>query len=137
MELFIRLKNNQPFEHPIFKNNFVEAFPDVDLTNLPEWVMPFERIEYPTLNPYEVYEGVTYKIENGVCKDVHLVRQMTQAEKTAKQDEAKSLWVSGLNYASWPFDEATCTFRPPVSYPTDGKSYRWDEPSESWTEVLA
>ena len=35
MELFIQIRNGQPFEHPIFGDNFRQAFPDVDVDNLP------------------------------------------------------------------------------------------------------
>jgi hypothetical protein len=38
-------------------------------------------------------------------------------------------------YPSWVFDEATLVWSSPVAYPTDGKIYRWDEPTVSWTEV--
>jgi len=38
-------------------------------------------------------------------------------------------------YPSWAFDEATLVWSSPVAYPTDGKIYRWDEPTVSWTEV--
>lgn len=137
MELFIRLKNGQPFEHPILKSNFIQAFPDVDLSNLPEWVMRFERVDYPILGAYELHDGVTYEIENGVCKDVHHIRQMTQAEKKEKQDAVKNLWANGLNYASWLFDDATCTFKPPVPYPDDEKPYQWNESSQAWDEVVS
>ena len=35
MELFIRIKDGEPFEHPIFGDNFRAAFPDIDSDNLP------------------------------------------------------------------------------------------------------
>lgn len=38
-------------------------------------------------------------------------------------------------FASWVFDEATFVWSSPTPYPTDGKSYRWDEPTTSWTEA--
>jgi hypothetical protein len=38
-------------------------------------------------------------------------------------------------YPSWAFDEATLVWSSPAPYPADGKTYRWDEPTVSWTEV--
>ena len=38
-------------------------------------------------------------------------------------------------YASWTLDEETYWWEPPVSYPTDGKNYRWNESTLSWDEV--
>lgn len=84
MILFIRLKNGAPFEHPILEDNFKEAFPHIDAENLPPEFMRFERLPPPALDIYEVYEGVTYEIVGGVCKDVHHVRPMTAEEREAK-----------------------------------------------------
>jgi hypothetical protein len=71
MELFIRLQNGQPFEHPIVGDNFRQAFPDVDVNNLPNWVAVFKRVPIPELKKNEVYEGVTYEWVDGVVTDVH------------------------------------------------------------------
>lgn len=35
---------------------------------------------------------------------------------------------------SWTLNEDTCMYEPPLEYPEDGKSYRWDEDSVSWIE---
>ena len=35
-------------------------------------------------------------------------------------------------YASWTLNSTTYLWEPPVTYPTDGKSYQWDEASKSW-----
>ena len=44
MNLFIRIVDGQPFEHPIFEDNFKQAFPDVDLNNLPSEFLKFVRV---------------------------------------------------------------------------------------------
>lgn len=115
MNLYIRLKNGQPFEHPIVENNFVQAFPNVDLNNLPEWVAPFNRIELPVLGVYEVYEGSTYVIVDGVGTDNHVVRPMTDDEKTAKQDRIKASWNPSASEELWVFNPDTCQYEPPVT----------------------
>jgi hypothetical protein len=38
-------------------------------------------------------------------------------------------------YSSWTKNEETYLWESPVPYPTDGKSYSWDESSLSWIEV--
>ena len=38
-------------------------------------------------------------------------------------------------YASWALNSTTYIWEPPTPQPEDGKSYRWDEDSESWIEV--
>ena len=59
---------------------------------------------------------------------------MTAEEKTEKQNSVKEAWAQN-GFASWIFDEATCSFVPPTPHPTDGKPYRWDEPTMSWVEI--
>jgi len=134
MELFIRIKDGQPFEHPIFGNNFRQAFPNVDIENLPPEFARFIRVPVPEIGPYEIYEGVIYVLADGVCKDVHQVSQMTVEQIAEKQNSIKNTWnASGL--FSWIFNENTCSFSPPIPYPEDGNHYRWDEPTTSWVEV--
>ena len=135
MELFIRIKDGQPFEHPIFGDNFRQAFPDVDTSNLPERFARFVRVEAPAIGVYENYAGVTYELIDGVYKDVHHVVPMTEQQKIEKQNTVKANWAAG-DYASWIFNEVTCSFAPPVAYPADDKQYRWDEPTTSWVEVI-
>ena len=133
MELFIQIRDGQPFQHPIFGDNFREAFPHVDPNNLPPEFARFERIEPPQYGVYEVLVGPSYQWVGGVVKDVWLVRPMNAQEKQAKQEQVKADWALH-GFASWSFDDATCTFVPPTPRPTDGL-YRWDEPSLSWVMV--
>lgn len=134
MELFIRIKDGQPFEHPIFGDNFRQAFSDVDTNNLPADFARFIRVEAPFIGVYETYAGVTYQLVDGVYKDVHHVVQMTADEIAAKQQSAKDSWAAN-GFASWIFNDATCSFKAPIPRPTDGKNYQWDEPTTSWVEV--
>lgn len=88
LELYIQLRDGQPHEHPIFADNFREAFPDVDTDSLPsDRFAKFVRVEQPQIGTYEVYEGVTYEWFDGTVKDAHNVRQMTDEERTAKTAE--------------------------------------------------
>ena len=136
MELYIRIKDGQPFEHPILGDNFRQAFPTIDTNNLPLEFARFERISPPTAGVYEVYEGLTYEWVDGIVKDTHHVRPMTDQEKQAKQDAVKDAWAAGPNYVSWVFDEATCSFKPPIPYPDDGKRFRWNEALIAWIEIM-
>jgi hypothetical protein len=136
MRLFIRIKDGQPFEHPIMEDNFILAFPEIDLNNLPPEFAEFIRIGPPSyVGPYERYDGVTYEWDGNKVKDVHHMYQFTEQEKLAKQNAVKQEWVAGNNFASWVFDENSCTYAPPIERPTDGKNYTWDESTTSWTEV--
>jgi hypothetical protein len=161
MELFIRLKNGQPFEHPISADNVKLSFPEIDFNNLPDYFAPFVRVASPELGVYEVLvsETSTYEIENGVCRDVWVTRNMTDVEKSKLQENTKKQWASqsdNANFTAWTFDEATCSYLPPTprpnngnffwqgttsswvetpQYPDDGKSYKLDIDSATWVEI--
>lgn len=134
MELYIQIKNGIPFEHPIFGDNFRQAFPDIDVDNLPADFARFERIPAPSIGVYEVNDGVTYEWDNGVVKDVWHIRPMTDDERTAKQNKVKETWAT-VGFGSWIFNEVTCSFDPPVPMPNDGKRYEWNEDNQNWVEV--
>ena len=36
-------------------------------------------------------------------------------------------------FPSWVLDDS-CTWQPPVPYPSDGKTYTWNEDTQSWDE---
>jgi hypothetical protein len=92
LELYIQIRNGQPFEHPIFADNFKMAFPDVNINELPaDRFAKFIRVEPPQLGTFEVYEGVMYEWAGDVVKDVHYVRQMTEEERATKDVELAEL----------------------------------------------
>jgi hypothetical protein len=92
LELYIQIRNGQPFEHPIFADNFKLAFPDVNVNELPaDRFAKFIRVDAPVPDTYEVYEGVTYQWFDGVFKDVHSVRAMTDEEREAKTAELEAM----------------------------------------------
>lgn len=134
MELYIRVKDGKPLEHPILGDNFRAAFPHIDTQKLPPDFARFIRTVPPTVGPYEVYIGATYEADGDFYTDVHHVHQMTNEERLAKQAFVKMTWQE-TGFASWLFDEKSCGFKPPVSRPNDGKNHHWDEASLSWVEA--
>ena len=134
MNLYIQLENGQPINHPIMEENLRQAFPEMDLNNLPETFARFERVPVTVPGVYEVNEGLTYEWVDGIVKDVHHRREMTAEERTAKQNAVKTDWQQNNGFASWTFNEETCRFEPPSLYPADGKFYVWDESTLSWVE---
>jgi hypothetical protein len=134
MKLFIRIKDGQPFEHPILGDNFRQAFPNVDTSNLPAEFARFVRVEAPALGAYEKNQTVSYQLVDGVYTDVFACEQMTAEEIATKQQAVKDAWAEN-GFASWAFNEATCSFEAPIPRPNDGKSYQWDEATTSWVEV--
>ena len=81
MRLFIRLNDGVPFEHPIMEDNFRQAFPDIDLDNLPPEFAEFKRKPIPMLGIYEKNLSVSYELVDGYYTDVFSWDQMTETEK--------------------------------------------------------
>ena len=87
MNLYIRIVDGQPFEHPILEENFCAAFPDIDITNLPPEFARFERVPCPQVAKTFQVDEVHYEWVDGVVKDVWTVRDMTEEEIAIKQAE--------------------------------------------------
>jgi len=153
-KLFIQVnESNVPQGHPVFENNLKQCFPKHDFNSGPPtgW-LEFERVAEPELDVYEKFDdtkgavncdafeghnGLTYELVDGKVKDTWHVLPMTDEEKIEKQNKQKTAWAESdpAGPASWIFDEATCSYQPPVAYPSDGKEYEWDESSTSWQEI--
>ena len=84
MDLYIQIRDGQPYEHPIHGDNFRNAFPHIDTENLPPEFAKFIRVEKPIYdreNFKVVGNEPVYEWVNGVVQDVWPVRDMTQSEK--------------------------------------------------------
>ena len=47
-------------------------------------------------------------------------------------DEARDAFIPPKPFESWLLNENTCLWEAPVSYPTDGESYKWVEEDLNW-----
>jgi hypothetical protein len=47
-------------------------------------------------------------------------------------DEARDAFIPPRPFESWALDESSCTWQPPIPYPTDGSIYVWDEDALNW-----
>jgi hypothetical protein len=85
---------------------------------------------------YQTFDGPepTYQKVGGVWTDVWALRDMTDAEKAAKQQFTKDTWAvrpNAENFSAWVFDEATNAYEPPIPRPTQGKHF-WQGTTNSW-----
>lgn len=51
-------------------------------------------------------------------------------------DSIKNAFIPIKPYESWILDEESCTWNPPIAFPTDGKRYNWDEATTTWVELV-
>jgi hypothetical protein len=130
MELYIRIKDGLPFEHPILGDNFRQAFPSIDTDNLPPEFARFIRIEHPALGVYEVYVDTTYEQVGDYYVDVHNVRPMTAEEKAAKIEQARASLRP-----NWTLNEETLQQIPPPRPTVKGAyPYKFDRETNQWVE---
>ena len=50
-------------------------------------------------------------------------------------DRTRDAFIPPQPFVSWTLNEETCLWDAPTPHPTDGKIYRWDEPTTSWIEI--
>jgi hypothetical protein len=50
-------------------------------------------------------------------------------------DSVRDAFIPPKPYASWVLNEETCLWDAPTTYPTDGKTYNWDENTQQWAEI--
>lgn len=129
MNLYIKIKDGQPFEHPILEENLLQAYPGIDLNNLPNDISRFEKTDMPTIGPYDHSPSVEYVMENGIVKERWTVIPYTEEEKQKKMDLIK---YTRPHFPSWIFDETICEWVPPIPKP-EGR-YIWDERVQNWVE---
>jgi len=132
MNLYIQVENGQPVNHPAFEDNLIDAF-----GSIPSNWEPFIRVERPIPSVYQVLgsEDPTYQKVNGVWTDIWDLTEITDAEKTAKQQAVKDAWAANpnaSNFTAWTFDESICAYVPPTPKPTDEKQYFWQGTTNSW-----
>ncbi len=139
MNLYIQIdENGKAINHPIMEDNLQQAFPGININNLPSNISKFQRTPFPTLTAYEKEPRVTYELRGDVYTDVYHHDYMTREEAIAFQNQVKAAWAADPgSFRSWLFNDVTCRYEPPVPYPDDGKQYRWDEPTTNWVEVKA
>ena len=137
MALFIQIQDGQPVNHPAYDINLIQAY-----GLIPQGWQLFERTDCPVPTIYQVLdsETPTYQFVNGVWTDVWALRDMTNEEKAAKQQAVKDAWAAreqSSNWSAWTFDEATCTYNPPIPRPEPNEGNRtfWCGAENRWKEV--
>lgn len=107
MELFIQIRDGQPYEYPILGDNFRQAFPHIDVDNLPPEFARFVRTPAPY--PDGAYRKVVerYKWDGGMVVDDWFICDMTAEEKAAKIAREMAGKPEG---DQWVFDETLCVW---------------------------
>lgn len=51
-------------------------------------------------------------------------------------DPTLDAFIPPKPFATWILNKETCKWEAPVAYPTDGKSYSWNDENQEWQEKL-
>jgi hypothetical protein len=110
--------------------------------SIPEDWQPFIRVECPKLGIYQILnskESSYQFVESEKCwMDIWDIRNMTDEEKSAKQQQVKNDWINrpfSHNFTAWVYDEESNLYKPPFLRPTDvpeGQMYRWSGIDNNW-----
>jgi len=49
-----------------------------------------------------------------------------------RYDQTRDAFIPIKPFESWTLNEDTCQWEAPVSYPTDGQVYNWNETDQTW-----
>jgi hypothetical protein len=133
MNLYIKIdENNNPKDHPIIEDNFKQAFPEIDLENLPVQFAKFIQVPKPNLGPYDKDILSHYEWAGAEVTEIWTIIPMTVEERLQKIE----YFVAAPHHASWIFNEELCEWVAPISKPEDGKQYTWDESMQNWVGML-
>lgn len=77
----------------------------------------------------------SYNTYGGVHKNGGTPMRKNYAGIGFTYDSGRDAFIPPQPFSSWTLNETTCLWDAPTPYPTDGKRYRWDEPTTSWIEV--
>ncbi len=80
----------------------------------------------------DVYRQTSYNTYGGVHTLGGTPLRKNYAGIGFTYDEDRDAFIPPQPYPSWTLDEATCLWEAPVTYPTDGNNYSWDENSQNW-----
>lgn len=90
--------------------------------------------ETDTTHDWEQYYGA---IRGQVCKRTSYNGNYRKnfAGIGCTYDAQRDAFIAAKPYPSWTLNEQTCHWVAPVSRPTDGKMYKWNESTTSWVEI--
>ena len=82
----------------------------------------------------KVWKRTSYNTQSGVHVLGGTPFRKNYAGLGYTYDSQRDAFIPPKPYPSWTLVEETCQWISPVSYPTDGKMYNWNEETVLWVE---
>lgn len=87
------------------------------------------------LTGYPVWKQTSYNTRGGIHNNNGIPFRKNFAGIGYNYDEDRDAFIPKKPFNSWILNEHTCLWNAPVSYPTDGENYIWNELTLSWDLV--
>jgi len=87
------------------------------------------------LTGWSIWKQTSYNTYGGVHKLGGTPFRKNHANIGFTYDEDKDAFIPPKPYTSWTLNETTCLWESPVTYPTDGQKYNWNETNQTWDLV--
>jgi hypothetical protein len=116
MSLFAEVKNGIVQQVIVADQEFIDS-----LSNPEEWIQ----------TSYNTRGGVHYA-PNSNIPDGGVALRANYAGIGYTYDAVNNIFYAPQPYPSWIISAPTWLWEPPISYPTDGNKYYWDETIQNW-----
>jgi hypothetical protein len=110
-------------------NTVVEVIVGIDETELIEGLDP--ETWYGNFRK-QVCKRTSYNTYGGVHSSGGEPYRKNYAGIGYTYDAERDAFIPPKPFESWLFNEESCLWEAPVSYPTDGEFYVWNEENQSW-----
>ena len=82
---------------------------------------------------YNTHDGIHYEPDSLTpSSDQSKAFRKNTACIGGTYDEDRDAFIPPKIHASWVLNETTCAWNAPITYPSDGKPYKWNEENQSW-----
>ena len=82
--------------------------------------------------PNAIWKQTSYNTNGGVHSLGGTPFRKNHAGIGYTYDENRNAFIPQKPYNSWLLNESTCLWNAPISYPTDGQRYSWNEQTLNW-----
>jgi len=87
------------------------------------------------LTGWAIWKQTSYNTHGGVHDNNGTPFRKNHAGIGYTYDEDRDAFIPPKPFNSWILNEDTCLWNAPVSYPTDGETYTWNESTLTWDIV--
>ena len=112
-------------------------FAQIDTNNIVTQVIVVEQdvIDSGLFGSPESWIQTSYNTYGGVHRLNGTPLRKNYAGLGYSYDSTRDAFIPPKPFNSWVLDENTCLWQAPVTRPTDGKPYTWNEASLAWEET--